>query len=92
MSHAVFNHLLHGVCLCVFPGGMQDYNYVWAQCLELTLEVSCCKFPPVRELPALWTENKRALRAYIQQVHLGQYLFVCTPLSTCSCVHLSFWS
>uniref|UniRef100_A0A4W6FHU9 Carboxypeptidase M n=1 Tax=Lates calcarifer TaxID=8187 RepID=A0A4W6FHU9_LATCA len=52
-------------------GGMQDYNYVWAQCLELTLEVSCCKFPPVRELPALWTENKRALRAYIQQVHLG---------------------
>ncbi|XP_044042016.1 carboxypeptidase M [Siniperca chuatsi] len=52
-------------------GGMQDYNYVWAQCLELTLEVSCCKFPPVKQLPALWTENRKALLAYIQQVHLG---------------------
>ncbi|GLD48223.1 carboxypeptidase M-like protein [Lates japonicus] len=57
--------------LCHDSGGMQDYNYVWSQCLELTLEVSCCKFPPVRELPALWTENKRALQAFIQQVHLG---------------------
>ncbi|XP_070785291.1 carboxypeptidase M [Enoplosus armatus] len=52
-------------------GGMQDYNYVWAQCLELTLEVSCCKFPPAKQLPALWTENKKALLAFIRQVHLG---------------------
>lgn len=52
-------------------GGMQDYNYVWAHCLELTLEISCCKFPPVKELPAMWTENRKALLAFIQQVHLG---------------------
>ncbi|XP_047246006.1 carboxypeptidase M [Girardinichthys multiradiatus] len=52
-------------------GGMQDYNYVWAQCLELTLELSCCKFPHWKELPALWMDNKKALLAYIQQVHLG---------------------
>nr|XP_054595779.1 carboxypeptidase M isoform X1 [Nothobranchius furzeri]XP_054595780.1 carboxypeptidase M isoform X1 [Nothobranchius furzeri] len=52
-------------------GGMQDYNYVWAQCLELTLELSCCKFPPADELPALWMDNRKALLAYIQQVHLG---------------------
>ncbi|KAM7378531.1 hypothetical protein PAMA_013434 [Pampus argenteus] len=52
-------------------GGMQDYNYVWAQCLELTLEVSCCKFPPAKELPALWADNRKSLLAFIQQVHLG---------------------
>lgn len=52
-------------------GGMQDYNYVWAQCLEVTLELSCCKFPPVQQLPALWDENRQALLAFIQQVHLG---------------------
>lgn len=52
-------------------GGMQDYNYVWAQCLELTLEISCCKFPPEEQLPALWEANRAALLAYMQQVHLG---------------------
>ncbi|XP_028306173.1 carboxypeptidase M [Gouania willdenowi] len=52
-------------------GGMQDYNYVWAQCLEVTLEISCCKFPPRRELPGLWTENRKSLLTFIQQVHLG---------------------
>ncbi|XP_029283878.1 carboxypeptidase M-like isoform X2 [Cottoperca gobio] len=52
-------------------GGMQDYNYVWAQCLELTLEISCCKFPPANQLPALWMENRKSLLAFIQQVHLG---------------------
>uniref|UniRef100_A0A3Q0RY18 Carboxypeptidase M n=1 Tax=Amphilophus citrinellus TaxID=61819 RepID=A0A3Q0RY18_AMPCI len=52
-------------------GGMQDYNYVWGQCLEITLELSCCKYPPAQELPSLWSNNKNALLAYIQQVHLG---------------------
>ncbi|XP_053506422.1 carboxypeptidase M isoform X1 [Ictalurus furcatus] len=52
-------------------GGMQDYNYVWAQCLEITLELSCCKFPPENDLPGLWDANKPALLAYMQQVHLG---------------------
>lgn len=58
---------------------MQDYNYVWAQCLELTLEVSCCKFPPAQQLPALWSANRGALLAFIQQVHLGQYPSVPSP-------------
>ncbi|XP_077355563.1 carboxypeptidase M isoform X2 [Festucalex cinctus] len=52
-------------------GGMQDYNYVWAGCLEVTLEVSCCKFPPARQLPALWADNRKSLLAFIRQVHLG---------------------
>ncbi|KAF6723315.1 Carboxypeptidase M [Oryzias melastigma] len=52
-------------------GGMQDYNYVWAQCLEVTLELSCCKFPPPDQLADLWNDNRKALLAYIRQVHLG---------------------
>ncbi|KAG9342631.1 hypothetical protein JZ751_016068, partial [Albula glossodonta] len=52
-------------------GGMQDYNYVWSQCLEITLELSCCKYPPESDLPGLWRANKPALLAYMQQVHLG---------------------
>ncbi|XP_056131648.1 carboxypeptidase M [Lampris incognitus] len=53
------------------PGGMQDYNYIWAQCLELTLELSCCKYPPVNQLPSIWQQNRAALLAFIKQVHLG---------------------
>ncbi|XP_048864949.1 carboxypeptidase M-like [Brienomyrus brachyistius] len=53
------------------PGGMQDYNYIWGQCFEVTLELSCCKYPSEKMLPGLWAENKAALLAYMQQIHLG---------------------
>lgn len=39
-------------------GGMQDYNYVWHGCMEVTLEISCCKYPLAHELPRYWQENK----------------------------------
>ncbi|XP_064870000.1 carboxypeptidase M-like, partial [Oncorhynchus nerka] len=53
------------------PGGMQDYNYVWGQCPEITLElVLLWKFPPESDLPGLWDANQAALLAYMQQVHL----------------------
>ncbi|XP_065599402.1 carboxypeptidase M isoform X2 [Cyrtonyx montezumae] len=52
-------------------GGMQDYNYVWGQCFEITLELSCCKYPPAEQLEKFWRDNKVALVEYIKQVHLG---------------------
>jgi len=50
---------------------MQDYNYVWANCLEITLELSCCKYPYRHELQRFWMENKKALLVYLGQVHRG---------------------
>ncbi|XP_010220000.1 PREDICTED: carboxypeptidase M [Tinamus guttatus] len=52
-------------------GGMQDYNYIWGQCLEITLELSCCKYPPEAQLEKFWRDNRVALVEYMKQVHLG---------------------
>lgn len=57
------------ICLCL--GGMQDYNYIWAQCFEITLELSCCKYPRKEMLPSFWNNNKDSLIEYIKQVHIG---------------------
>ncbi|XP_066261451.1 carboxypeptidase D-like isoform X2 [Euwallacea similis] len=57
-------------------GGMQDYNYVWYGCMEVTLEVSCCKYPPAFELPKYWEDNKVALIKYISEAHRGVHGFV----------------
>lgn len=58
-----------GTCLCLlFSGGMQDYNYVWANCFEITLELSCCKYPPTSELPKEWENNRESLLAFIEKV------------------------
>lgn len=39
--------------------------------MEITLELSCCKYPSRNELPEYWRQNKAALLAYINEVHRG---------------------
>lgn len=50
---------------------MQDFNYAQSNCLEITLELSCCKYPVAAELAHEWANNKRSLLAYMGQVHTG---------------------
>ncbi|XP_053203498.1 carboxypeptidase D-like isoform X2 [Panonychus citri] len=52
-------------------GGMQDYNYIWEGCMELTLELSCCKYPYRHELSQFWMDNKQALLTYLGEAHRG---------------------
>lgn len=52
-------------------GGLQDYNYLYAGCFELTLELHCCKFSPVSVLEERWNENKDALINFLMSVHIG---------------------
>ncbi len=52
--------------MCIL--GMQDYNYVETNCFELTLELGCRKYPPAKDLPKYWEENKEALLNFLLQV------------------------
>lgn len=50
---------------------MQDYNYVRSNCFEITMELSCCKYPPRESLPDEWDLNKEAVYKYMEATHLG---------------------
>ncbi|XP_063701049.1 carboxypeptidase D [Culicoides brevitarsis] len=52
-------------------GGMQDFNYAFTNCFEITLELSCCKFPKAEELVGEWKRNKRSLIEFMKLTHMG---------------------
>ncbi|CAG7717005.1 unnamed protein product [Allacma fusca] len=52
-------------------GGMQDFNYFHSNCFEITLELSCCKFPNAAQIPTEWENNKEALLQYLEAVNTG---------------------
>ena len=51
-------------------GGMQDYNFAQT-CLEVTVELSCCKLPEEHELEMFWNQNQESLIRYLETVHMG---------------------
>lgn len=52
-------------------GGMQDFNYARSNAFEVTLELSCCKYPDATTLPEHWRLNKESLIKYLEQAHIG---------------------
>ncbi|XP_018542741.1 LOW QUALITY PROTEIN: carboxypeptidase D [Lates calcarifer] len=71
------------------PGGMQDYNYLHGNCLEITMELSCCKYPPATELLKEWNLNRESLLAYMEEVHKGVRGYVKEAVSGAALANIS---
>ncbi|MEE8385407.1 MAG: carboxypeptidase regulatory-like domain-containing protein, partial [Dehalococcoidia bacterium] len=52
-------------------GGMQDWNYLFMGCNDVTIEVSNSDQPPTSQIPILWNENRDSMLAYIETALIG---------------------
>ncbi|HPA06387.1 MAG TPA: M14 family zinc carboxypeptidase [Candidatus Hydrogenedentes bacterium] len=52
-------------------GSMQDWNYRYMACNDVTIELSYAKWPAASELPDFWDDNREAMLRYLEAVHIG---------------------
>ena len=66
---APFVHgVVNGAAWYSISGGMQDWNYRYDGCLEVTIELSDSQWPdpPASQLPAYWSDNRESMLAYLE--------------------------
>jgi len=65
------NGITNGAQWYPIYGGVQDYNYFWHDCIDVTIEVSEIKFAPVNYLKQAWNDNKDSMLKFMLEVHRG---------------------
>ncbi|MGC8737227.1 MAG: M14 family zinc carboxypeptidase [Candidatus Hydrogenedens sp.] len=55
----------------VVTGGMQDWNYRFTGCIEMTIELFNTKFPAGSWIPTLWNNNRESMLSYLECVLRG---------------------
>ncbi|XP_054946694.1 probable carboxypeptidase X1 isoform X3 [Physeter macrocephalus] len=68
---SLYGNIINGADWHTVPGSMNDFSYLHTNCFEVTVELSCDKFPHENELPQEWENNKDALLTYLEQVRMG---------------------
>jgi len=72
MWNGAWTHgITNGAAWYLVHGGMQDWSYYWMGCNEVTIELSDVKWPTASQLPGFWDDNRDAMLAYMEQVHIG---------------------
>ncbi|XP_015242875.1 PREDICTED: inactive carboxypeptidase-like protein X2 isoform X1 [Cyprinodon variegatus] len=86
-THHTMSHNYHGSCQGGTPSGglglvnrakwkpvtgsMNDFSYLHTNCFELSIFLSCDKFPHQSELAQEWEKNREAMLTFMEQVHRG---------------------
>ena len=72
------NGITNGAQWYDVPGGMEDFNYMHSNCFEITMELSCCKYPKASELQKEWQLNKESLLLFMEATHgmWNYYLYI----------------
>lgn len=65
------NGITNGAAWYVVEGGMQDWNYRYLGCNEVTIELYNTKTPASSLLTTLWNNNKESMLVYLEAVHMG---------------------
>ena len=69
--HRFRNGVSNGAKWYSLSGGMTDFNYIFSNCFEITVELCCCKYPEEHQLEIEWRKNKNSLIKFMQSVHNG---------------------
>ena len=65
------NGITNGSQWYAISGGMQDWNYVWENGCDITLEQNEVKWPNSNQLAGLWDDHREPMVIYLEEVHDG---------------------
>jgi carboxypeptidase D len=65
------NGITNGAAWYAISGGMQDWNYRYMSCNEVTIELSNNFSPSASQIPAFWADNKESMLSFLETIHMG---------------------
>ena len=72
MWNGPFYHgITNGADWYAIDGGMQDWDYRYMGCNEVTIEINLNMSPPWSEMPTDWNNNRESMLAYIETSLIG---------------------
>ncbi len=63
--------ITNGAAWYVITGSMQDWNYGYTDCMDITAEIGNNMWPPASQLPTFWAQNQESMLSYMEFVHRG---------------------
>jgi carboxypeptidase D len=63
--------ITNGAAWYSITGGMQDWNYRYTSCNDVTIELSNNKDLPASQIPTFWNNNRESMLSYAEAVHIG---------------------